>query len=435
MASFEILPWQITAANAEHRVQVTIRLPQGDRSFEIIFPDAIGPLGQPEVADGLFTLLLFSAMHQGLPLHFPMPLSRQLLKIQARQQEIAAAWFPSLRRVEVAATPREGPADAVLPSRRTAATFTAGVDSMLTALENRDSLDFLFYMQGFGPLTELEGPIFQPMASHMKKVADKLGRPFHVGRMTYRALADICAPWMDNHGAALASLGLFMGNSVERLLIPSSNPWEHQSPWGSHHLLDESWSSERVSIQLHGSRFNRPHKVQHLVNHYPDFVGDLAVCWTDDVPNQARNCSRCEKCLRTMCSLAMCGWERWGEAFCEPLNLERVRALKLQPGNLRNEWEPMLRFGKEHAPDHPVTTAVEVVVANARLRIFLAELQKIEGDWHRIPSLVKLAHWWRDEVWQSWSDRQRGWLRKKIKGLATTQPASVIRALWGKDAL
>jgi len=73
---------------------------------------------------------------------------------------------------------------------------------------------------------------------------------------------------------------------------------------GSRWDLDPLWSSSATEIVHHGADRWRAEKLREIARH--EVVRDhLRVCWE----NRARdaNCSRCEKCVRTMLTLAQAG--------------------------------------------------------------------------------------------------------------------------------
>ena len=435
MASFQIVDWSVTREGTSHRLKIQWRLPEGERDVHFVFPEALGVPAPEDLADGMLSLSLFSAMHQGLPLSLPQPVSAQLLERQWGTQEIAALWFKGLQEVSVEATARL-PMMSRSPLRAGAsATFTAGVDSMLTVLDHREELDFLVHVQGFGPIEELENSYFAPQITHLEKVAKRLGLPLHFMKTDYRRQQDVCVPWMDNHGAALAAIGLWLGQHVGKFYIASSNPWTRQNPWGSSHWLDERWSTERVRIRLHGLTYTRTEKLARLVQKYPEFVPELAVCWTDGVAVPDRNCGTCEKCLRTMCGLALVGYDHLEGLFQVPLDLDRVRAMPIPEDFNRIDWKRLLSYGEKHAPDHPALDVVRSVVAEIYMRRFTTLISSMDEELEVSPELSKLGRVMRDDLWKSWKSRQGGWLRKKMLALSDSRPAEAIKALWGKEPL
>jgi hypothetical protein len=432
MSAFEILPWTIELENGCRHLKVPLLVRDQTHSLEFWFPEEMGEI---EVADGLVALLLFSAMYQGLPLKVPEPVSPKLLSALPRLQEIAAQWFDEFRAVPVIAEARQTPVSR--PPRKTVAAFTSGLDSLHTALRERDRLSELIYVQGYSPVEELDPDHFRPVHEHMKLSAELLGIPLKVIRTNFRTLEPLIAPWMDTHGSAIAAIGLFLAPTVDTFIIPSTIPWHIQQALGSNYLLDESWSTETVAIELEGNAFNRVYKTKYLVEKHPTLVPRLLVCWQFEATGLVTNCGRCEKCLRTMCSLSLLGWEDMSAFFKSPLNLNQVRELKLHQNgeNHFNMWEAILDYGTTHAPEHPVHHATQEVMADLLFRRALTQLEQAQCDLTDSAGFQKLTRVVRDGLWASWSKRQSGWLRKKLQGVAQQEPAKTIQALWGKEAL
>lgn len=88
---------------------------------------------------------------------------------------------------------------------------------------------------------------------------------------------------------------------VDSLVIPSSYAYEDATPWGSHWDTDPLWSSpDKIRIIHDDASVNRRDKIIQLAAE-PLVQRHLRVCWRNLAPTG--NCSRCEKCLRTMTTL------------------------------------------------------------------------------------------------------------------------------------
>jgi len=92
--------------------------------------------------------------------------------------------------------------------------------------------------------------------------------------------------------------------NIRTLFIASTFTKEFKYPWGSHPLIDNKISWADVKVVHDGYHLDRQEKIRIIKNHwlrnhkqYP-----LRVCWE----NVAQfNCSKCEKCWRTMIGLIM----------------------------------------------------------------------------------------------------------------------------------
>jgi hypothetical protein len=74
-------------------------------------------------------------------------------------------------------------------------------------------------------------------------------------------------------------------------------------PWGSDPGIDYLLSTEGTQVMHHGSGFTRIEKTE-AIAHWEEIWDKLRVCIPDD---GTVNCSKCEKCLRTMMTLDMLG--------------------------------------------------------------------------------------------------------------------------------
>ena len=76
-------------------------------------------------------------------------------------------------------------------------------------------------------------------------------------------------------------------------------------------------------------------------------LSTLRVCYHD--PDRF-NCCRCEKCIRTMMALRLCGALDRAVTFPEPLSLMRVRALDI-PRRIRYYHECLLHAAEENGDE------------------------------------------------------------------------------------
>lgn len=112
-------------------------------------------------------------------------------------------------------------------------------------------------------------------------------------------LLGLCAPLSYKHG-----LGI--------IYIPSTFAADFIHPWGSHPEIDNNvkWASTRAVH--HGYDLGRQKKLRILAKYIKeeDERLSLRVCWAKD-----RNCSKCEKCCRTMLGLALEGLDPNNHGF------------------------------------------------------------------------------------------------------------------------
>jgi len=108
------------------------------------------------------------------------------------------------------------------------------------------------------------------------------------------------------HGAGLASIARVFGASLGTALIASSHTYGGLHAWGSSPLVDPLYSGRDLKIVHDGSTFTRFEKTE-LMARSEAALAVVNVCDTLVDGRGYVNCSRCQKCLRTMTALDLCG--------------------------------------------------------------------------------------------------------------------------------
>lgn len=190
----------------------------------------------------------------------------------------------------------------------TACFFTAGVDSSFTLSTRMADVDVLMLANFNFDKTDgykFVGPaqtLFDNTTSSFAKKAMVVGTNI---LWPFDAFADAWSYL--THGAALASMGHLFAGKIRCILISSSHSFGELIPWGSHPLTDPLLASSKLSVEHVGTTFSRLDKVVTLAN-YPEALQHLTVCGLPPrEKNNLANCSNCQKCLRTMAALDLCG--------------------------------------------------------------------------------------------------------------------------------
>ena len=191
-------------------------------------------------------------------------------------------------------------------------------------------LTHLIFVHGFD--LPLDSELRQPAALAAREVAAALGLELIEVETNVRSLIDRYVSWELCHGAALASVGLLFQERFRKILIPSTHSYADLTPWGSHPLLDPLWSTELTEFVHDGTHATRVEKCLAVAD--SDIaLRHLRVCWENR--DGRYNCGECEKCLRTMISLAAAeALERCG-TLPHRLDAEAVAAMPLGSGNKR----------------------------------------------------------------------------------------------------
>lgn len=264
------------------------------------------------IADPFAVAMLPSCMLDNETCHVDGPLSPELQTGFAETQRILTDWYEFLSHVSVTG-------EAVPNSSATQSTtgigccFSAGVDSWYSLLKNQDRITHLLLVRGFDIGLD-NNALWQSTRTSIEGVARRLDKQLIVCETNLRAVADrgrmSGSSRFDGdfwgrclHGAALASCAIGLHRTIGELIVPATHSASLSRPWGSSPVLDPHWSNGRVTISHDGYEANRLEKIRHIVS--SDLALEtLRVCHNDE---NTINCGRCEKCLRTMIALHVCG--------------------------------------------------------------------------------------------------------------------------------
>jgi hypothetical protein len=309
VSSVKIQPGQVVEADGALTVRYRFEA-RMERTGELWFSVAprwrdwihAGP--EPAVA-----ALAFLAMAAGEDIEVAQPVSSRFHYGFQRAVEHFHLWWPRLRAVALR-VPGFSHADR---SRATAVAscFSGGVDSFHTLYAHLGPaapvadfrLTHLLFAHGFD--IPLANPAYHELAAEFAELARPLGLDV-VGLSTnVRDMLDSHLPWDQTHGACLAAAALLLSGGIRRLIIPSTN---RQSllflPCGSNPVTDPMLGTERLDIVHYGTHLSRIEKIVALAERR-EAQAHLRVCWQN--ASGARNCGRCEKCLKTMMPLAVIG--------------------------------------------------------------------------------------------------------------------------------
>lgn len=285
--------------------------------------------------------------------------STRLQRNAAALQAIFGKWLPNAHTVNVAV-----PAQASVSSAggETACFFSGGVDSFHAVVSNRAEIDRLVYVDGFDVRSQ-QGLLRQRVHQSLRDAADALGIQLTVLSTDLRDWSDEFVAWPMYHGAALASAAHLLSGSVSRAIVPSSAPYDQLYPWGSHPLTDPLWSGT-VEVEHRGAALDRFEKTEAIIDE-PAAWRALRVCWRN--PGQAYNCGMCEKCLRTMTTLAAFGVLERFETFPDTLTARRVAQLQLRGDAARRNARVNVRLLSERGERPDLARAWQRALAGPSL--------------------------------------------------------------------
>jgi hypothetical protein len=309
--------------------------------------------------DAAIAAFLMPAMARGEALAVEGDASPGLLEAIPDIQRIVHGWWPEYRLVDVqarrAATP--GPR-----APGVASFFSGGVDSFYTALTNHERITHLVFVHGFD-IALSDTSLRERAAGAARTAAAALGKPLFEVATDLRLVLE--PDWEHYHGAALAAVGHQLCRVAGTVMVPASYTYEGSPSfaWGSHPLLDPLWSGDRVRFVHDGAEVTRLEKTE-IVAKSDVALTHLRVCWENR--DGAYNCGRCEKCLRTMVGLRLCGALERCATFPEPLDLEAVKALRPVSGVDVTFTEQHLTAARERDPE--LAAALAHALRRGRIR-------------------------------------------------------------------
>jgi hypothetical protein len=192
----------------------------------------------------------------------------------------------------------------VAATDRTAAFFSAGVDSFHTLLRPSQPPHAMVAVGGFDIALE-DAPRLLWLETTLRELAAARGLEAVWIRTNLRQNPFFeTTDWTRSHGAVLACVGHLLSDRFSHWLIPSTSPIRQPFHWGSSARTDPLWSSAHTFFHYDGGNFSRNDKVDRI-GHEPDVQSRLRVCW-ENQPGTI-NCGACEKCCRTMLTFLSAG--------------------------------------------------------------------------------------------------------------------------------
>ena len=209
--------------------------------------------------------------------------------------------------------------------------FSGGVDSLQMMIDNRrrfgrGDTGYIrrgIFLHGFdigkkrkrGP----ETAYFNLALEHLRPLADVLDLELVIASTNLRHFPTVEGFWNKQlHGACLAAMAQAVSHGPTLAGVAATFDIANMSTWGSHPVIDPSYSTERVRMVHECARYSRLDKVRQVVS-LPPALDHLRVCQVR--PEDKLNCGRCEKCLRTRLALFVTGIQdaaAFGRTLPEP---------------------------------------------------------------------------------------------------------------------
>jgi hypothetical protein len=260
-----------------------------------------------ESCDPFVLAALFTAMQTPASLLVHGAVSPSLLKNLEEYQAMWHVWRPErYQTVEILAdSEQESGCSAGSPA---ILAFSGGLDSSFTAWRHRtgradrqtEPLQAGLILHGFDLPIHREDA-FEVAFERARRMLDSLGMETIPMTNNLRGLGGI---FDDCHAAILASCLSLLQKRFSVGLIADSSPYEvlvfpWAFPFGSSSLSDRYLSSSAFTITIDGAGFYRFDKARALAE-WPEAMSNIRVCLGHNPLARARNCCKCEKCIRNI---------------------------------------------------------------------------------------------------------------------------------------
>ena len=219
-----------------------------------------------------------------------------------------AQWYPRFKVISVSALKNKP--NEIEKAGAKAALFSGGVDSLFTAIVSRPPVTALISIDhspnderaiaaGFVRLAELSAYPNSRNLDHIRIVSNMM-----------TAVPEVMDMWAYMvHGPIYAASAHLLDNRIGSVVLSSTHSVGDLTAWGSHPLTDALASSAKMAVSNFGSTFSRVEKTFEIAKS-DDALKSLSVCSLGRLSPPVINCSKCQKCIRTMTSLDLCGTPR-----------------------------------------------------------------------------------------------------------------------------
>jgi hypothetical protein len=287
------------------------------------FPDKFAPFVTHR-SDAFAAGLILLAMHSGEEMRIEGELSPRLARGLVEYQRVFHFWFPHLFSPIQIHAGCLSELDRDLAGKETMTLFSGGVDSAFTLLKHLPDhqpltgfqVRYALFIHGYDIPLQNQGS-YQNACHIFSNELAQVGVELIPVRSNLRYFTSGLLPWVLAHGCATIAAALMLDRLCGNLLVPASASLDDIKPWGSSPLVDHWLSTETCQIMHHGLS-SRMEKVSAIANWQPA-QRFLRVCINEDFRDGVQNCSACEKCLRTMIMLEMCGALDQFQTFSRPI--------------------------------------------------------------------------------------------------------------------
>ena len=352
-------------------------------------PEAYGD-GFIARSDAFLIDLVLPAMVYGEEIRVKGAVSPQLAYQLEEYVYLLGFYFPNeLRPIEVhydLLAPPDGSPKGV------ASTFTGGVDSLFTVWkhlpQNQPVPEYQIthgvFIHGFDLLPS-EKPLYDLLYAKFREAAGRLGIDLIPLETNAISLIHRRLPLHIFYGPLIAAAGVALSGLLKCFYIPSSRdyPILQKDFHASNPLMDRLLSTETLEVSNHGTAYTRMDKIA-LIADWDVAQELLWVCERRQFVGEAWNCSRCEKCFRTMIPIYALGQMDRFRTFQKPIQSNRDGlwwARKYSSRRIYNH--EILPFVREHKPGWMPWLIAARVLGTLRYGLFVRFMPGFMKKWLR----------------------------------------------------
>jgi len=297
------------------------------------FPDELWfkfPVTQTDLiagrSDGFLAAMLLLAMRYGENILVHGEVSPRLLTGIEEYQRVFNMWFPNqFRLIDIECDsvsilkPEPG-------TRSVVCAFSGGVDSFFSLWKHLPANDsdessritHILFAHGFDIRLENKDAYCEIRDSYAD-MSHKLDIEFLTASTNHQKFGTR-PHWGIFHGSVMIGMAHILGRHTSKFYVPASHTYRDLVPWGSDPRIDHLLSTEAMEVIHDGASYTRIEKTE-VLSRWNETYKRLRVCSTGD---DVRNCSVCEKCLRTMVTLDMFGALERYDTFDTPIQMKLV---------------------------------------------------------------------------------------------------------------
>lgn len=301
-------------------------------------------------------------------------------------------------------------------AQKTALLFSGGLDALSASFGHIDNEQFLITICGndihihdfaIWNTVKEQCKQFAQTYKHTNAFIRSTFRMFDKGNIFDNFCPQITRPWHE----ALTALGLtgltaplLIAKGYSTLHLGATRTIECPYPFGTHPLLDNNISFAGIQVFHDQADFNRVDKIRFIdqqVKKYNLSYPELRVCFTKRLQEiGGKNCSKCEKCLRTINEIVVLGIdpEPFGFIFNEASLISKTKALlkgkRLSEGEIWH-WQcvqqeiknaPADRWAHSSALQDYFSWLASLDVT----KLYMHEIKKLESIQEKKPFSTKL---------------------------------------------